>query len=135
MVNTYIRCLTSQLHVINYKRRVIWLPCEIEALSIAAEIRHFIPYIVQSNHKASVLTDNKPRVKAYEKLCRGEFSVSPRVSTFLSVVTDTKHQSDICLVQLTFHPISQVATHPRAMISAVKSARSPNGCKTPSSSV
>ena len=61
--------------------RVTWLPCEIEAL------RHFSPYIVQLNHKASVLTDSKPRVQAYEKLCRGELSVNPRVSTFLSGVS------------------------------------------------
>ena len=60
-------------------RRVTWLPCEIEAVSIASAIKHFSPYIVQSNHKDSVLTDSKPCVHAYEKLCRGEFSVSPRV--------------------------------------------------------
>ena len=68
-------------------RQISWLPCEIEALSIAAAIRHFSPYIVQSVHNTSILTDSKPCVQAHEKLCRGEFSVSPRVSTFLSVVS------------------------------------------------
>ena len=68
-------------------RGVTWLPCEIEAMTIAVALRHFSPYIVQSDHKSSVLTDGKPCVQAYEKLCRGEFSVSPRVSTFLSVVS------------------------------------------------
>ena len=67
-------------------RRVTWLPCEIEALSIASAIRHFIPFIVQSNHNASVFADSKPCVQAYEKLYRDEVSVSPRVSTFMSVV-------------------------------------------------
>lgn len=62
------------------------MPCEVEALSIAAAIRHFSPYIVQSAHNTAILTDSKPCVQAHEKLCRGEFSVSPRVSTFLSVV-------------------------------------------------
>ena len=44
-------------------------------------------YLIQSVKKACILTDSKPRVQAYEKLCRGEFSASPRVSTFLSVVS------------------------------------------------
>ncbi|KAJ8383044.1 hypothetical protein SKAU_G00038220 [Synaphobranchus kaupii] len=64
-----------------------WLPCEVEALSIAAATKHFSPYIVQSGVNACILTDSKPCVQAYEKLCRGEFSASPRVSTFLSVVS------------------------------------------------
>ena len=66
-------------------RQISWLPCEIEALSIAAAIKHFGPYIVQAEHTTSILTDNKPCVQAHEKLCRGELSVSPCVSTFLSV--------------------------------------------------
>ncbi|XP_073234993.1 uncharacterized protein [Porites lutea] len=64
-----------------------WLPCEVEALSIAAATKHFSPYLIQSVKKACILTDSKPCVQAYEKLCRGEFSASPRVSTFLSVVS------------------------------------------------
>ena len=64
-----------------------WLPCEVEALSIAAATKHFSPYLIQSSKKACILTDSKPCVQAYEKLCRGEFSASPRVSTFLSVVS------------------------------------------------
>lgn len=63
-----------------------WLPCEVEALAIAAAIKHFSPYLIVSHHKACILTDSKPCVQAYEKLCRGEFSASPRVSTFLSTV-------------------------------------------------
>ena len=64
-----------------------WLPCEIEALSIAAATKHFSPYIIQSDKKACLLTDSKPCVQAFEKLCRGEFSASPRISTFLSIVS------------------------------------------------
>ncbi|CAG2246127.1 unnamed protein product [Mytilus edulis] len=56
-----------------------WLPCEIEALSIAASIKHFSPYIIQSLSTACVLTESKPCVQAFEKLCRGEFSSSPRI--------------------------------------------------------
>ncbi|KAK3715784.1 hypothetical protein QZH41_018836, partial [Actinostola sp. cb2023] len=68
-------------------RQVSWLPCEVEALAIAVATKHFSPYIIQSRHKASILTDSKPCVQAFEKLCRGEFSASPRVSTFLSTVS------------------------------------------------
>ena len=64
-----------------------WLPCEVEALAIAVATKHFSPYLIQSLHKACILTDSKPCVHAYEKLCRGEFSASPRVSTFLSTVS------------------------------------------------
>ena len=64
-----------------------WLPCEVEALSIATATKHFSPYLIQFVKKACILADSKPCVQAYEKLCRGEFSASPRVSTFLSVVS------------------------------------------------
>lgn len=74
-------------------RQVTWIPCEIEALSIAAAIKHFSPYIIQSANKTCVLTDSKPCVQAFEKLCRGEFSASPRVSTFLS--TASRYQTSI----------------------------------------
>ena len=55
-----------------------WLPCEVEALFMAATTKHFSPYIIQSEN-ACVLTDSKP--------CLGKFSASPRVSTFLSIVS------------------------------------------------
>ena len=64
-----------------------WLPCEIEVLAIGAAIRHFAPYIIQSPHTTEVLTDSRPCVQAYEKLKRGEFSASSRVTTFLSTVS------------------------------------------------
>ena len=69
------------------KHQVAWLPCEIEALSIAAAIKHFSPFIIQSTQQPCLLTDSKPCVQAFEKLCRGEFSASPRVTSFLSTVS------------------------------------------------
>ncbi|XP_070548521.1 uncharacterized protein [Ptychodera flava] len=83
----------DKLHVAGFfsaklrSRQVTWLPCEVEALSIAVATKHFTPYIIQSHHKPCILTDSKPCVQAYEKLCRGEFSASPRVTTFLSTVS------------------------------------------------
>ncbi|KAL2098321.1 hypothetical protein ACEWY4_007528 [Coilia grayii] len=67
--------------------QLTWLPCEVEALAIAAAVKHFGPYIIQSTNKACVLTDSTPCVQAYEKLCRGEFSARSRVSTFLSTAS------------------------------------------------
>jgi len=59
----------------------LWLPCEIEGLAIACSVNHWSPYIIQSHHKACVLTDSNPCCQAHEKLCRGEFSTNPRVAT------------------------------------------------------
>ena len=69
------------------KHQVTWLPCEVEALSIAAAVKHFSPFIIQSQQPTTVLTDSKPCVQAIEKLCRGEFSASPRVTSFLTTVS------------------------------------------------
>ena len=74
----------------NAKRRphqIGWLPCELEALAITASVKHFSPYIVQSDHKTTVITDSSPCVNAFKKLARGEFSTSPRVTTFLSTLS------------------------------------------------
>ena len=64
-----------------------WLPCEIEALAIAAAVKHYAPYIIQASSNVCLLTDSKPCVQAIGKLGRGEFSASPRVSTFLSTIS------------------------------------------------
>ena len=69
------------------KHQVTWLPCEIEALATGTAIRHFAPYIIQSPHTTKVLTDSRPCIQAYDKLKRGEFSASSRVTAFLSTVS------------------------------------------------
>ena len=69
------------------KHQVTWLPCEVEALCITSAVKHFSPYIIQSKQPAQILTDSKPCVQAYIKLCRGEFSASSRVTSFLSTVS------------------------------------------------
>lgn len=65
-----------------------WLPCELEALSIAASIQHFAPYIRESLNTTQILTDSKPCVQAFQKMIRGEFSTSARVATFLSALSE-----------------------------------------------
>ena len=69
------------------KHQISWLPCEIEALAIGAAVKHFSPYIIQSHSTTQVLTDSRPCVQAYNKLTRGEFSASSRVTTFLATVS------------------------------------------------
>ena len=64
-----------------------WLPCEIEALSIASSVNHYGPYIRQSIQRTQILTDSKPCVQAWNKMQRGQFSSSARVATFMSVLT------------------------------------------------
>ena len=65
--------------------QIDWLPCEREGLGIGSSVKYFQPFIIQSEHKTTVLTDNKPCVQAFSKMQKGEFSASPRVSTFLSI--------------------------------------------------
>jgi hypothetical protein len=69
------------------KNQITWLPCEVEALCIGVAVSHFAPYIVQSKEQTNLLTDSRPCVLAYQKLLRGEFSASTRVTTFLSTVS------------------------------------------------
>ena len=64
-----------------------WLPCELEGLAVAASLNHYAPYIIQSKKKPQVLTDSKPCVQAVQKLRRGEFSASARLTSFLSAVS------------------------------------------------
>ena len=67
--------------------QLLWLPCEVEALSIGSSINYFAPYLIQSTSNAHLYTDNMPCVRGYKKMCRGEFSNSPRVTTFLSAAS------------------------------------------------
>ncbi|XP_077866110.1 uncharacterized protein LOC144353401 [Saccoglossus kowalevskii] len=81
------------------KHQIAWLPCKVEALCIGAAVKHFAPYIIQSKHKTQLSTDSRPCVQAYEKLRRGEFSASSRVTTFLSTLSrymiDVQHIAGI----------------------------------------
>ena len=69
------------------KHQVQWIACELEALCIGSAVKHFGPDIINSKHQTIILTDSRPCVQSYEKLNRGEFSSSARVSTFLSIVS------------------------------------------------
>ena len=63
-----------------------WKPCELDALAIAGSIKFFELYIRESTHPLQVLTDNRPCVQAFHNLCKGHFSASARISSFLSTL-------------------------------------------------
>ena len=65
------------------KAQLKWLPCEIEALSIKLGLNSFEHFVRESKHTTRGLTDSKPCIQAFNKLGRGEFSLSPRISSFL----------------------------------------------------
>ena len=52
-----------------------------------SETLHYCPYIIQSSFPTCVLTDSKPCVQSFAKLCRGQFFSSPRVTTLLSTAS------------------------------------------------
>ena len=64
----------------------LWLPCELEALAVGAGLASFLPYFRESGCRPIIYTDSTPVVMAYNRIQKGLFSASPRVSTFLHEV-------------------------------------------------
>ena len=91
------------------KHQVTWLPCEVEALSTAAAVEHFSPFIIQSKHRACILTDSQPCAQSLQKLCRSEFSASPGVTSFLTTAIGSKLASSI-LLALPIYPRTSPVT-------------------------
>ena len=58
--------------------------CIVESLRIATAVKHFSRSLFNQSNKH---VNSKPCVQAIDKLCRGEFSPSPRVTSFLSIVS------------------------------------------------
>lgn len=62
----------GQLHLAGFfsaklkKQQKSWIPCEIEALSIASALKYFSPFIIQSSKSTFLLTDSKQCVQAFE---------------------------------------------------------------------
>lgn len=67
-----------------------WLPCEIEGIAICTAVRHWSKVIQQSRNRVQVLTDSKPCVEAYNRLCKGQFSSRSRICSFLSTLADSR---------------------------------------------
>lgn len=69
-----------------YQQR--WLPCEVEGIAISAAVQNWSKLIHESQHYTQVLSDSKPCIQAYNKLKRGQFSSSSRVTAFLSTLAN-----------------------------------------------
>ena len=82
--------------------------------------KHFSPFLIQSSKRAYILTDSKPCVQAYEKLCCGEFSDSPRVSSPLCAAT--KLQSGMFQAPLSSNQTSWAKTPPPVITRPVRCA-------------
>ena len=105
------------------KHQITWLPCEVGALSIAAAVKHYSPFIIRSKPRACVLTDSQPCVQAI-KLCRGEFSASPRVTSFLTTVSDIKLASNTSPAMPIYHltlPAETLLTAPKTIVKSAPS--------------
>ena len=72
-------------------------------------MKHFAPYILQYAHHACILTDSKACVQAYEKLCRGSFSASPRINPFLSTVS--RYQASVRHIRGIHNLLSDFGSH------------------------
>ena len=89
----------SKMYLANFfnaklkRHQVTWPPCELEALWIGSAISHFAADIIQSIQPVQVLTDSCVYVQSYDKFCRGKFSTSSRVTTFLSTLSH--HQAHL----------------------------------------
>ena len=94
-----------------------WLPCELEALAVGAGLKHFLHFFRESDHRPVIYTDSVPVVLAYKRMQRGDFSSSPRVSTFLHEVLNQGAE-----VRYLKGPHNLPADH---------ASRNPTGCHDP----
>jgi len=83
---------------------------------ISSSLSHWSPYIIESNHEVQVLTDSLPCVQAFNKLCRGEFSSSARISSFLSVLGRYKISLQYTLATVTYQLITNPAIPPKKAV-------------------
>lgn len=63
-----------------------WLPCEGESKAVQLVLQHFEHLIRENPNTTTHYCDNMPTVLAWRKLMTGQFSTSPRISTFLSTL-------------------------------------------------
>ena len=59
------RCIAEFFSLKLKTHQAGWQPCEMEALAITAGVRHFEPYIRESEHPLQILSDSKPCVQAF----------------------------------------------------------------------
>ena len=68
-----------------------WYPCELEAVALGSSIEAFYEFIKQSKNPVIICPDSKPVVDAAKKMEKGNFSLSPRIQTFLNNLSKIKY--------------------------------------------
>ena len=71
---------------------VKWYPCELEAVALGASIEAFYEFIKQSSKPIIICPDSKPVVDAAKKIEKGQFSLSPRIQTFLNGLSKINYE-------------------------------------------
>ena len=61
-----------------------WQPCEIEAAAIGTAIEAFKDFIRETAQPVLICSDSKPVIDAAKKILAGNFSLSPKIQTFLN---------------------------------------------------
>ena len=61
-----------------------WQTCDIEAAAIGTAIQAFNDFIRETRKPVIICTDSKPVMDAAKKIKKGNFSLSPRIQTFLN---------------------------------------------------
>ena len=66
-----------------------------------------LTHILESTNTVQILSDSRPCVQAYDRLCQGQFSLSASVSTFLSTLSCYKvslqHISGVANLPADYH--------------------------------
>ena len=99
------------------KSKTKWLPCEGEAAAIKMTLHHFTPWIIESKFFTEHHTDNQPCVQAWNRLKKGAYSNSSRISSFLS--------------ELSMLPVNISYRPGRDMHTSDFASRNPVQCSTP----
>ena len=85
--NKTVWLLAGHFSVVIDKAKTKWLPCEGEAAGIKMVLQHFTPWIIENESFTTHHTDNQPCVQAWNRLKKGAYSNSSRISSFLSEIS------------------------------------------------
>lgn len=104
------QALLSRLLQYRTEKEPCWLATLWVGNPLYASIKHYSPYIVQSQHHACLLTDSKRCVQAHQKFNRGSFSIKSKLTTFISI--KNRYQISNSVVLQIHLQISPVVTQP-----------------------
>ena len=89
---------TGEIRIVKYysvklkPHMIKWYPCELEAVALGSSIEAFYEFIKQSRNPVIICPDSKPVVDAAKKMEKGNFSLSPRIQTFLNNLSKISYE-------------------------------------------